>query len=246
MPGVFKGVSKSMKSNQKTSPSSRKAVPSSPVRKAKYRLVLIDDHPIMREGLARLVSQDVELEVCGQFEDAASALEGIGRIRPDLAMVDISLKGSSGIELLKSVRSAFPEVLMLVLSMHDEGLYAERVLRAGASGYVMKQESPDLVLGAIKKVLHGEIFLSEKMSGKLMNQLIGGKPGNSGSMMERLSDRELEIFGLIGQGKGTRQIAEQLSLSVKTVESHRAHIKEKLHLKNATELVHRAVQFREE
>jgi DNA-binding NarL/FixJ family response regulator len=200
----------------------------------------------MREGLAQLIQHEKDLQICGQYEDAQSAFESIQKVKPDLAIVDISLKGSSGVDLLKSIKATYPGIYILVLSMHDEGLYAERVLRAGASGYVMKQEAPELVLQAVRKVLQGEIFLSKRMSAKLMNQLIGGRGSQSGSFMERLSDRELEVFGLIGQGRGTRQIAEQLKLSIKTVESHRAHIKEKLHLKNATELVHRAIQFRGE
>jgi DNA-binding NarL/FixJ family response regulator len=163
-----------------------------------------------------------------------------------LAIIDLSLKGSSGLELVKNIRASHPKLLILVLSMHDESLYAERVLRAGAAGYIMKQEASEKVLGAVRQVLGGGIYVSEKMGTKLMHQLIGGKPSPAASSMERLSDRELEIFGLIGQGKGTRQIAEHLHLSVKTIESHRAHIKEKLHLKDANELVHTAIRTRGE
>lgn len=216
-----------------------------PSRKTKYKIMIVDDHPIMREGLAQLINHEKDLGICGQFEEATKAFEGIATLKPDIAIVDISLKGSSGIELLKNIKVHYPKLLVLVLSMHDESLYAERVLRAGASGYIMKQEATDRVLVALRKVLNGEIYLSEKMSTKLMHQLVGGRV-SSGSLMERLSDRELEVFGLIGQGRGTREIAEQLHLSVKTIESHRAHIKEKLNLKNATELVHRAIQLRGE
>ncbi len=215
-------------------------------QKGKFRIFIVDDHPILRQGLAQLLAQEKDLIICGQFEDAAHALDAIGKEKPDAAIVDISLKGSSGIELLKNIKAQYPGLLVLILSMHDESLYAERALRAGASGYIMKQEPPDQVLVALRKVLSGEIYLSEKMSSKLMHQLVSGRVTESGSLMERLSDRELEIFGLIGQGRGTRQIAEQLHLSVKTVESHRAHIKEKLNLKSATELVHRAIQMRNE
>jgi DNA-binding NarL/FixJ family response regulator len=211
-----------------------------------HRIMIVDDHPILREGLAQLIDQQKDLCICGQFEEAGKAFDAVAALKPDLALVDISLKGSSGVELLKNIKANYPKLLVLVLSMHDESLYAERVLRAGASGYIMKQEATEKVLEAIRKVLAGEIFLSEKMSTKLMHQLIGGKAPTAGSLMERLSDRELEVFGLIGQGRGTRQIAEQLHLSVKTIESHRAHIKEKLNLKNATELVHRAIQMRGE
>lgn len=210
------------------------------------RIVIVDDHPILRQGLAQLIDQEKDLSICGQFEEASTAFDSISSLKPDLALVDISLKGSSGVELLKNIKAHYPKMMVLVLSMHDESLYAERVLRAGASGYIMKQEASEKVLEAIRKVLAGEIYLSEKMSAKLMHQLIGGRPNATGSLMERLSDRELEVFGLIGQGRGTREIAEQLHLSVKTIESHRAHIKEKLNLKNATELVHRAIQMRGE
>ena len=214
--------------------------------KAAHKILIVDDHPILREGLAQLIDQQNDLSVCGQFEEADSAFAAIGQLKPDLALVDISLKGSSGVELLKNIKAKYPKLLVLVLSMHDESLYAERVLRAGASGYIMKQEATEKVLEAIRKVLAGEIFLSEKMSTKFMHQLVGGRNAAGGSFMDRLSDRELEVFGLIGQGRGTRDIAEQLHLSVKTIESHRAHIKEKLNLKNATELVHRAIQMRGE
>lgn len=215
-------------------------------KKAKHKVILVDDHPILRQGLAQLLNQEKDVTICGQFEEASKALEAVGTLRPDAAIVDISLKGSSGIELLKNIKVQYPKLLVLVLSMHDESLYAERALRAGASGYIMKQEAPEQVLVALRKILNGEIYLSPLMSSKLMHQLVSGRSSETGSLIERLSDRELEIFGLIGQGRGTRQIAEQLHLSVKTIESHRAHIKEKLNLKNATELVHRAIQMRGE
>ncbi len=211
-----------------------------------HKILIVDDHPILRQGLAQLIDQQKDLSICGQFEEAGQAFDAIGQVKPDLALVDISLKGSSGIELLKNIKAKYPKLFVLVLSMHDESLYAERVLRAGASGYIMKQEATEKVLEAIRKVLAGEIYLSEKMSTKFMHQLVGGRGVAGGSFMDRLSDRELEVFGFIGQGRGTREIAEQLHLSVKTIESHRAHIKEKLNLKNATELVHRAIQMRGE
>jgi DNA-binding NarL/FixJ family response regulator len=210
------------------------------------RIMLVDDHPVMREGLAQLINHEPDLTVCGQYEDAARAFAAIPAARPDLAIIDLSLKGSSGLELVKNSRASYPKLLILVLSMYDESLYAERVLRAGAAGYIMKQEASEKILGAIRQVLRGGIYLSEKMSSQLMHQLIGGKPPEAGSVLERLSDRELEVFGLIGQGKGTRQIAEHLHLSVKTIESHRAHIKEKLNLKDANELVHTAIRVRGE
>ena len=208
-----------------------------------YKIMLVDDHPVMREGLAQLINHEPDLSICGQYEDAAKAFAAIPTLSPDLAVIDLSLKGSSGLELVKNSRTSYPKVRILVLSMHDEFLYAERVLRAGAAGYIMKQEATEKILCAIRQVLGGGIYLSEKMGSKLMHQLIGGKAKEGGSSLERLSDRELEVFGLIGRGKGTRQIAEHLHLSVKTIESHRAHIKEKLNLNDANELVHTAIRM---
>ena len=219
-----------------------------PATKAAHRntVVIIEDHPILREGLVQLLEQEPSLKVVGQADDARAGFTVIEKLQPDIVLLDISLKESSGFELLKNAKARFPNLLVLILSMHEEELYAERALRAGASGYVMKQEASDQVLNAVKKVLTGEIFLSPRMSSKFMHQLIGGKANVVGSLMDRLSDRELEIFGLIGEGRGTREIARQLNLSVKTVESHRAHIKEKLAIRSATELVHRAIQMRQE
>ncbi|HZM05629.1 MAG TPA: response regulator transcription factor [Candidatus Saccharimonadales bacterium] len=223
-----------------------KPMASSPIKRNVRKIMLVDDHPVMRQGVAELINHESDLTVCGQFEDSATAFDAIPSLLPDLAMVDLSLKSSSGLELVKNIKAAYPKVLVLVFSMHDEALYAERVLRAGAAGYIMKQEATEKVLAALRRVLGGGIYLSERMSSKFMHQLVGGKQVVGGSPVERLSDRELEVFGLIGQGRGTRQIAEQLHLSVKTIESHRAHIKEKLNLKNATELVHRAIEMRGE
>ena len=212
---------------------------------AKHRILLVDDHPIVRQGLAEMIDQERDLQVAGTAEDVHRALEALDKIKPDLVIADISLKGSNGIELLKNIKVRFPKTLVLVLSMHDESLYAVRALRAGAAGYIMKQEATEKVLTAIRRVLSGEIYLSEKMEKKMMHQLVGGRTARTGSPIEDLSDRELEVFGLIGQGHGTRQIAEELHLSIKTIESHRAHIKEKLNLRNATELVQHAIQWRE-
>jgi DNA-binding NarL/FixJ family response regulator len=214
-------------------------------RTAKHRILLVDDHPIVRQGLAEMINQERDLEVSGMADDVHRALESLEKLRPDLVIADISLKGSNGIELLKNIKVRFPRTLVLVLSMHDESLYAVRALRAGAAGYIMKQEATEKVLTAIHQVLSGEIYLSDKMEKKMMHQLVGGRTARTGSPIEDLSDRELEVFGLIGQGHGTRQIAEELHLSIKTIESHRAHIKDKLNLKNATELVQHAIQWRE-
>jgi DNA-binding NarL/FixJ family response regulator len=208
------------------------------------RIMLVDDHPVMRNGLAQLIDQEPDLKVCGQYEDSPGAFSAIASTKPDLAIVDLSLKGGSGLDLVKNIKAAYPHVLILVLSMHDESLYAERVLHAGASGYIMKQEAADQVLSAIRKVLNGGIHLSEGMSSKFVHRMATGKATAGASAMERLSDRELEVFRLIGEGRGTRQIAQHLHLSVKTVESHRAHLKEKLNLTTANELVLLAIQMR--
>jgi len=183
------------------------------------------------------------LTVCGEAEDAHKALTLIETTKPDIAIVDVALGNTSGIELLKNIKARFPKLIVLVLSMHDESVYAHRALRAGASGYIMKQEATERVLLALRKILRGEVYLSERLGNRMLNSLVGGRPSQNGSPIEDLSDRELEVFGLIGQGHGTRPIAEKLHLSVKTIESHRAHIKEKLNLQNATELVHHAIQW---
>ncbi len=212
----------------------------------KHKIMLVDDHPVMREGLLQLINHEADLSICGQYEDAASAFAAIPTLRPDLILIDLSLRGSSGLELVKNSRATYPKVRLLVLSMYDESLYAERVLRAGAAGYIMKEEAAENVLGAIRLVLSGGVYLSEKMGARLMRQWVGGGPSQGGSALGRLSDRELEVFGMIGQGKGTRQIATHLGLSIKTIESHRAHIREKLNLKDANELVHVAIRARGE
>jgi DNA-binding NarL/FixJ family response regulator len=214
-------------------------------KKTKRAILLVDDHPIVRQGLAQMIDHEKDLAVCGTAEDPKDALEKVATFQPDLVVLDISLRGGNGIEVLKNIKVRYPKMLVLMLSMHDESLYAIRALRAGASGYVMKQEATEKVLTAIRQVLNGEIYLSEKMEKKMMQQLVGGRSARTGSPLEDLSDRELEVFGLIGQGHGTRQIAEQLHLSIKTIESHRAHIKEKLNLRNANELIQHAIQWRE-
>ena len=216
-----------------------------PTRRRVPRIMLVDDHAILRQGLAQLIAQDQEFSVCGQFEDANSAFLAIPSLKPDLVIVDITLKEGNGLELIKNIKTHYPEMHLLVLSMHDEMVYAERALRAGASGYVMKQEAPEQLIAAVRRVLTGEVALSEKVNARLMHQLVGARRSQSTTSIERLSDRELEVFNLIGEGLGTRQIAEHMGLSVKTVESHRAHIKQKLDLKTSSELMHRAIQLRE-
>ena len=198
----------------------------------------------MRQGLAKLLGDERDLEVCGEAESATDALKAIGRLKPDLAIVDISLTGRTGIELIRDVRQHYPGVCVLVLSMHDETIYSERVLRAGGRGYIMKQEGGKVLVQAIRQVLKGQVYLSERMSAKVFERL-SNSAQTAGSPLELLSDREMEVFQLIGDGLGTRQIAEQLHLSMKTVEVYRAHIKRKLNLKDGTALVRYAIRWAE-
>jgi len=214
-----------------------------PAESGKIRVFVVDDHPIVRQGLSQLIDRDPGMRVCGEAEDARAALEAIETLKPDIMIVDVALQGPDGIELLKTIRARDSKLPVLMLSMHDESLYAERALRAGANGYIMKQEATERVLVAIRQILGGEVYVSDRMAQKMMHQFIGRSGMAKRSTMEELTDRELEVFRLIGQGHGTRQIAEELHLSVKTVESYYAHIKEKLSLKNARELVQRAVQW---
>ncbi len=213
------------------------------LRKGKTRVLLVDDHPILRRGLGQLINQEADMMVCGEAEDAPKAFEAIGALNPDVAVVDISLKGSNGIELIKNVKARYPALPILVLSMHDESLYAERALRAGGLGYIMKEEAIEQVLVAIRRVLTGEIFLSDKMKAKMLQQLTNGRGKTVTSPIEYLTDRELEVFRLIGEGRSTRQIAGELHLSVRTVEAYREYIKGKLNLKNSTELVQHAFHW---
>lgn len=209
----------------------------------KHRLYLVEDHPVTREGLARLLNFEPDLHVCGQAGSAAKALAEIPAAKPHLVVVDISLDGTSGIELIKSlvIRDAAPAIL--VLSTHDEVLYAERALRAGAKGYIMKHEPTDEVMKAIRKVLRGGVYLSERMQSRLVGLVAGGGSAASGSDIERLSDRELEVFTLLGMGQSTTQIGASLHVSGSTVATHRAHIMEKLQLENSRELVRRAIAW---
>jgi DNA-binding NarL/FixJ family response regulator len=207
------------------------------------RLLIVDDHPMMRNGLAQLIDNEGDLKVGAEADTAGQALNAIAKQKFDLALVDISLPDKNGLELIKDIRTLKPELPILVVSMHDEMIYAERVLRAGARGYIMKQEGGQKFLAAIRQVLAGKVFVSEKMSARILENFSGNQPENSGSPVKRLSDREFEVFQLIGQGIGTREIAGRLHLSIKTVEVHRANIKEKLSLTTATELVRFAVRW---
>ena len=216
---------------------------SKPSRNRKHEVFMVEDHPITREVLAQLINYQDDLHVCGVAGTAAKALWGIESQRPDLVMVDVSLPDGHGIELVKDIKARYPQLRVLVLSMHDEALYAERAIRAGAAGYIMKQEPTDTVLAAARQVLTGKPYLSPKLQERVLQRFASGLATPVTSEVERLTDRELEIFELIGRGRGTREIAEQLRLSVSTVETHRAHLKEKLELESATELVRHAVQW---
>jgi DNA-binding NarL/FixJ family response regulator len=211
--------------------------------KGKRKVFIVDDHPIVRKGLAQMINQETDLTVCGEADSAQHALESLKKSQPDLMIVDISLQGIDGIELIKIIKARYGNLPVLVVSMHDESLFAERALRVGARGYIMKQEAIEKMMEAIRKVLRGELYISEGVSANIVKRFIDGKAETTQSAMEILSDRELEVFQLIGQGIGTRQIADNLNVSIKTVESYRANIKEKLKLKNATELMKHAVHW---
>lgn len=206
------------------------------------RILIVDDHPMMREGLAQLIEHEPDLCSAGQASDAAQALKTIAEGRPDLVILDISLPDKSGLELIKDIHALFPALPVLVLSMHDESLYADRVLRAGGRGYIMKQEGGKKLMEAIRSVLSGKIYVSERMSAKIL-ELFSGQRAKAHSPVEQLTDREFEVFQHVGRGQGTRQIAERLHLSIKTVEVHRANIKKKLELRTATDLVRYAVRW---
>ncbi len=204
------------------------------------RIILVEDHPIFRKGLAQLINNDRLMEVVGEAEDSLEALRIVKEQKPDMVIVDITLKDRNGIELIKDIRLRFPDMLIIVLSMHDEKIYAERALRAGARGYIMKQEAPETILSAINHVLNDNIYVSNEIATRIFSMFFDGKSKEESSPIDLLTDRELEVFQLIGQGFGTREIAGKLHISVKTVENHRAHIKEKLNLKSAIELVQQA------
>jgi DNA-binding NarL/FixJ family response regulator len=213
------------------------------VKNNKKRVLVVDDHPIVCTGLACLVNQEEDLLVCGEAHNAHEALEAIEALQPDVAIIDISLKGQSGIELVKNIKMRQPKLPILVFSIHDESVYSEIVLRAGANGYIMKHEASEKIITAIHGVLEKDIYLSEKIASKILCKYFDRRPKKNGSLIELLSDRELEILRLIGQGYRNRQIAHELNLGVKTVETYRAHIKKKLKLKNSSELVKFAIQW---
>jgi len=210
----------------------------------KNKILLVDDHPLVREWLANLINEETDFEVCGQAANAREAIDLIGKLSPRMAVVDISLECSSGLELIKDIKAQHPKVNTIVLSMHDEMLYAERAMRAGASGYVMKREATGKVLDALRAVLAGGLFFSNAVNAQLAQKLVQGV-GDQPAVVESLSDRELEVFQLLGRGFNTRQISEQMNVSFKTVQAYCARIKEKLNLANINELIFHAVRWHE-
>jgi DNA-binding NarL/FixJ family response regulator len=238
-----------MKSSSSRSPSAEKASPppapaAAPAASSgRIRIFLVDDHPLMRQGMKTLIEQHPRFEVCGEADSAPRALDLAGKLQPDLAIVDITLKSTNGIELTKGLRSQIPAMQVLIISMHDEDVYAERALRAGAMGYLMKQEASEKVIAALDQILRGEIYLSESVKGKMLHRYVKHRADVLVSPMEKLSDREMEVFQLLGNGYGTREIANLLNLSVKTIDSYREHLKEKLNLGTGSDLVRHAIQW---
>jgi DNA-binding NarL/FixJ family response regulator len=207
------------------------------------RILIVDDHPLVRSGFVQLISDEPDLEVCGEASDEAQALQLVAATTPDLVIIDLSLAGGSGINLIERIKAHYTEVCMLVVSMHDESLFAERVLTAGALGYLNKQEAPSNIIRAIRRVLEGRVYLSDKLTERLLDSLTGMAKGPGQSPMQRLSNRELEVFELIGRGMTTGKIADHLKLSTKTIETHRENIKKKLGLASGQELTRRAMHW---
>ena len=220
-------------------------MPDAPAVGARKRakVLIVDDHPVVRYGLLQMLSNEPDLEVCGEAASAQEALALVDQRKPDVAIVDISLKGTNGIELVKQIHAMRPEARILVSSMHDEKLFAERALRAGANGYINKQVAITEMVGAIRRVLSGKVYLSAPMTERMVERAARVDSDASRSVIQRLSDRELEVFSLLGDGLSTREVAQRLNLSVKTIETHRAQIKRKLGLRNSTELIQRAVEW---
>jgi DNA-binding NarL/FixJ family response regulator len=206
-------------------------------------IVVVDDHPMVRERLAEVINREPDLHVCGEAEDRAQALEVVLKARPRLAIVDLTLKRSHGLELVKDLKAMHPEVRILVVSMGEESLYAERVIRAGAHGYITKQEATRRIMHAIRKVLAGEVYLSESLAAQVAARILGRSRTTAYASVDSLADRELQVFELVGRGFSTRQIAEELRLDIKTIETYRSRIKEKLHLKDASELLQTAIAW---
>jgi DNA-binding NarL/FixJ family response regulator len=208
----------------------------------KKKVLIVDDHPVVRQGIAQTLEQEADLTVCGEAEDVRGALEAIDEFEPDAAVVDISLRDSSGIELIKHIRARRPALPVLVLSMHDESLYAERAIRAGARGYLTKADSAEKIVEGLRAILEGNVYVSDGLGRRLLRVLIAGKPGSEAFPVDRLSHREFEIFELIGRGLRTREMAERLHLSAKTIETHRERIKLKLKLDSGADLLKYAIE----
>jgi len=206
------------------------------------RIVIIDDHPIVRRGFAQLINREADLTVVGEAEDHLSAQTIISETKPDLALVDLTLKESDGLELIKTINAQYPQVKTMVISLHDERVYAERALRAGAKGYIMKSEATENVMTAIRTVLKGSMYLSDDMQERMLSQFAGNSKKET-SPIDVLSDREFEVFRMVGDGLETREIAKRLTLSVKTIETYKSHLKTKLDLHSSTELIQRAVEW---
>jgi DNA-binding NarL/FixJ family response regulator len=211
--------------------------------RAQTKILIVDDHPMMREGLAQLIGQQPDMMVCGEAGDAHEALDKVRVLKPNLVLADITLPGRNGLEMIKDIHALDPGILVLAISMHDEAFYAERVLRAGGRGYVMKQEGGKKIMEAIRQVSAGHVFVSEKMSARILELFSGARPEANQSPLANLTDRELEVFELIGQGMGTKELAGQMHVSPKTVEVHRANIKAKLRIKSMGELIRYAVRW---
>jgi len=209
----------------------------------KAKVMIVEDHPIFRKGLAQLINEEKDMEICGEAEDVIEARRILGREKPDMMIVDLTLKGVSGLELIKDVHERLPGIPVLVLSMHDESIYAERVLRAGAKGYIMKQEMTNKVIVAIRQVLAGKMFFSESVVESFLGMMTGKPSASSHNPIDTLSDRELEVFTLIGKGIGRQEIGDKLNVSIKTVGTYREKIKVKLGIKSSPELVRRAVEW---
>ncbi len=227
----------------KKSPQNRSRRPAKTAPVVRRRIVLVDDHPMTREGLATNFNREPDLEVCGEFGTPADAMTALPRLKPELLVTDMTMPGRGGFEFLKDVHAILPELPILVLSMHDEMLYAERALRAGARGYLMKDAGSAMVLEVVRLLLGGQSYISPQMSARLLDAVTGRRPRGSTSPIEKLSDREFEVFRLLGKGRSTKQVAETLNLSSKTVDVHRSRIKEKLQLPDAASLVHQAVRW---
>jgi DNA-binding NarL/FixJ family response regulator len=220
-----------------------KATSTQRTTKARRRVFILDDHPITRYGLTQLINQEPDLLVCGEAAGAGDALAAIKPAQPDLVLADITMPGKSGLEFIKDMQAQYPGVPVLVMSMHDEGIYAERALRAGGRGYIMKNEGGEKLLDAIRQVLLGRVYVSQNVSAALLDVFTHHGPSTGEATPRVLSDREFEVFQLIGQGLSTQQIGRRLNLSVKTVGTHRQHIKQKLKVRTAPELVQQAVRW---